>query len=192
MPHIHGHGQLRMHRVGGSGRPTHANLLLRRGHTYHLGRDLLFCFSQPDQGLTHHIGPHLVVESPRCGQGPPKHLQLVVISRHIANGHARERLGLTLRPDIDPHLMFLGDFLAILFLHEMNRPLPGHPIHRTLRGLDHHPPPRNHGKIMPSDGIEIEKSLLVHVNHHQTQLIHMSGQHHCRTPFGIQGRNPVA
>ena len=143
MSHIHRHRQMRMNRIGGCRRTADPNLLLGRGHADHLGRQF-FLLRQTHQSLPDDISPHLVVERTRRRQTSPQHLQFMVVGRHIADRHPLQSLRLAFRSNIDPHLVLLRDFFPVLVLHQMNRPLPGHPQHRPVCGLDYHTPTGNY------------------------------------------------
>src|SRR5690606_2936197 len=74
---------------------------------------------------------------------------------------------------------------------EVDRAFTGDTFYGPVGWADDDPSSRNHDAIMPTDGIEIEKSVVVDVRDDKSQLIEMTGKHQDRVTARIERGHPV-
>ena len=116
----------------------------------------------------------------------------MVVRGDVADAHALQDLGFRAGTDVDPDLVFLGHFLAILLVHEVNGSLAGHALDRTLSSLNDHAPTGYHAEIVPTDGVEIDEAVLVDVGDDEAEFVHVTGEHEHGIPTWVERGNPVA
>ena len=178
--------------MGCRGGSTHTNLFLRSADTDELCGEVSFLFGETNQCFPNNVGSCLVVEGASRSDTAIDELKFVIVGSDIADGHALEGFGFISDSNIDPHFVFLGDFLAILGSHEMNRPFTCNADDRSIGRLDNDAPTRDHDQVMPPNRIEVEKALFVDVGDDETELIEVTGEHQHGIPFGIQCRDSIS
>ena len=88
--------------------------------------------------------------------------------------------------------MDLGDFFPVLRTHQVDGPFAGDAGDVAPLGHDAHAAAGNHDWIVPPDGVEVEKTLVVDVADEQSQLVHVTGEHQGRiVPVADRG-HPIA
>jgi len=142
---------------------------------------------EADQRFADNVGPDLVVERPGGPDAAVDQCEFVVVGGDIADRHPPQCLLLRTGADIDPDLMNLRNFLAVAFVHEVDRALARDALDWPCGGLNDDPAAGNHCAIMTADCVEVNEAVLVDVGDDQAEFVHMSGEHEHGIAAGIDG-----
>ena len=110
----------------------------------------------------------------------------------VADPEPRLCLGAAGGADVDPELLHLGDLLAILLFHQVDRLLSHDSRHLALPPEQTDSLPDEHLVVPPADGIEAEEAVLVDVGDHHSDLVDVTGEHDAGSALRIDGREGVA
>lgn len=160
--------------------PCVGDLLLGGGHGGHGKRSPLV--SEKAQRFQDDIGPDPVIE--RSGDDAIVRETGDLTRQHAgcANINEGQCLVAVPRPDVDPEIVHLAEFVPRSLIHEVNRLFADHPRNWTLLPQQHDALPDEDLGIPATDGIEPADPVVVDMDHHDADLVDVAGEHDPR-PF---------
>ena len=194
VPHIDRDAEVRVHRERGGDRPPGADLLLagRDGYGLRAEGTLRFFGGESPDDLIDHVATGFVVEATGDSDRSVQRFVAVGVHDGVADGDALPGLLLRGGADIDPHLVDFGDFFAVLRAHQVDGPFAGDAGDVAPLGHDAHAATGNHDRVVPTDGVEVKKALVVDMADEQSQLVHVTGEHQGRVISIADRGHPVA
>ena len=204
---VHGDGDVGVDGVGRGGGTAHADLLLSGADGDDAGRQAALPRGrfggrffggrfgeggEADEGLADDVGADFVVEGAGGADGVVDELELVVVGGGVADGHAGESVFFGAGADIDPHLVGLGNFLAVLGAHEVDGAFSGDTFDGSGGGAEDDAAAGDHAFVVAADGVEVEEAIFVDVGDEQAELVEVAGEHEHRIAGGVERGEAVA
>src|SRR5829696_1297580 len=179
--HVDGDGRVGVKPEGGPACAVEPYLLLHAGHRHDLGADVLLFEEQP-QSLQHHEGTHAVVYG-AGSQAPVRELHQVLVDHaDVADAdHALRLLGI-FGADVDPEALYLGDLLALFWLHDVDGLLADHADDLAAVGEQPDALPHEDLRIPAAHACKSEHAAILDVGDHHSYLVDVSREHDLRLP----------
>ena len=94
--------------------------------------------------------------------------------------------------DVDEQAFGLGNLFALLGRHQVDGLFADHARHDLLPAVDEHPLAGQHRVVEPADRLEEQVPPVVDVRDHQTDFVHVTGQHDPQRRADVDAANNVA
>jgi len=197
--HVNRDADLRVDRERAGVGAAQPDLLLHRGHAGQRGhgvarRHLL-------ERLGHDERAHLVVQRARDNAAAAAAAAASIVVQAlqadrerdgVADAHAIPYLVARPRAHVDPQVAQFDFLVALVALHQVDRP-PSDPAQdRPRRGVDVDALAGRDDGVVPADRSEIDEAVVVDIGHHETNLVDMAGEQHARRAAGIDRGDGVA
>lgn len=138
---------------------------------------MIFFLGEETYGFEDNEGPYAIVERPGHDHIIAQLLVAYVDGNRVANADDLFRILFVLRTNIDPHLMHLKRLIPIVRWGEVNGLTPDNARHGTLVAMDRNPLPTEDGAVYAADGNESNEAVGVDRIDHETDFIHVTGEH---------------
>src|SRR5918997_1617966 len=117
--HVHGYRRVRVEAEGGAAGAVEPDLLLHARHRHDLGGDA-FLFREQPQGFEDDEGAHPVVQRAGGDTAVGELEEALIQDPHVADPDHPLSLVAVLCANVYPEVLYLGDLLALLGLHEVD------------------------------------------------------------------------